>query len=355
VASEELTFRARVRTQVGRLRLELELSAAAGSTTVLVGPNGAGKTTFLRILAGLARAEEAHIELGTQILEDTKSGIRIPAEKRPIALVFQDGRLFPHMTALENVAFGPIARGVPARAAREEAARLLGRLGAAPLASARPGALSGGEIQRVALARALAGSPRMLVLDEPFSAIDASARGELRRLLLEHLALFEGPRLVVTHDPVEAAALADRIAVLEEGRLVQSGTVAEVCARPRSTYVAHLVGLNLYRGVASAGRITTSSGSSLIAAEGQGDVFAVLHPRAVALHRERPSGTPRNVWRGEIESLEPLGDRLRVRVGGALPIVAEITRGAADELALQQRGAVWISFKATEVEVFPAS
>ena len=207
----------------------------------------------------------------------------------------------------------------------------------------------------MALARAMAPDPRLLLLDEPLSALDASTRAQVRRDLVRHLAGFRGTRVLVTHDPLEAAALAGRLLVVEEGRLVQSGTPAEVTARPRSRYVADLVGVNLLRGAASGGLVTLPGGGAVAVADpAEGEVFAVIHPRAVALHRHHPEGMPRNVWRGEAAGLESLGDRARVRVEGPFPLVAEVTTASVAELKLAEGGPVWASVKATEVSVYPA-
>ncbi|HKC91725.1 MAG TPA: ABC transporter ATP-binding protein, partial [Candidatus Limnocylindria bacterium] len=235
------------------------------------------------------------------------------------------------------------------------AASWLERLGIGDCVDARPRTLSGGQAQRVALARALAIEPRLLLLDEPLAALDASARGEVRRDLKRHLASFAGIRIVITHDPLEAVALADRLVIVERGRVVQTGSPADVTQRPRSRYVADLVGVNLLRGTASAGRVLLTGGASLQSAdEADGEVFAVIHPRAVALHRARPEGSPRNVWRGRASTLDFQGDRVRVGVQGEMPIVAEVTPAAVRDLDLAEGGEVWLSVKATEITVYPA-
>jgi molybdate transport system ATP-binding protein len=197
--------------------------------------------------------------------------------------------------------------------------------------------------------------PRLLLLDEPLAALDAATRSEVRRDLRRHLASFDGTRLLVTHDPLEAVALADRLVVLEDGRVTQTGTPSQVSAQPRSRYVAELVGVNLYRGLADGRSIRLANGGTVVAADiHQGEVFAAVHPHAVALHRQPPEGTPRNVWAGTADTLEAIGDRVRVRVTGTVPIIAEITPAAASELRLADGGPVWASVKATEVTVYPA-
>lgn len=346
---------AQVRLRVGDLALDVRLKAAPGQLVVLVGPNGAGKTTLLRALAGLVPVEEGHVSIDGAVLEDTARGIRVPTERRPVGMVFQDYLLFPHLSMIENVAFGLRARGVPRAAARQQAAVWLDRMGLSARAEAKPRSLSGGQAQRVALARALATSPSLLLLDEPLAALDAPARAGVRRDLRRHLATFGGVRLLVTHDPPEAIALADRIMVIEHGSIVQAGDVPDVTARPRSRYVAEFVGVNLFRGTAAGGSIEIDTGGSLTAAGvGSGEVFAVVHPHAVSVHRTEPEGSPRNVWKGFVEGCDFEGDRVRVRVGGAPSIVAEVTPAAASELDLIDGGTVWVSVKATDVVVYPA-
>jgi molybdate transport system ATP-binding protein len=346
---------AQIAVRLGALDLDVTIEAAPGEIVAILGPNGAGKSTFLRAVAGLVPLVRGRVEVDDVVLEDVARGIHIPPERRPIGVVFQDYLLFPHLSALQNVAFGLRARGVAPREANARAGSWLDRLGVGEHAGSRPRALSGGEAQRVALARALAIDPRVLLLDEPLAALDASARGAVRRDLKRHLASFAGIRIVITHDPLEAVALADRLVIVESGRVVQTGSPAEVTQRPRSRYVADLVGVNLLRGTASAGQVALTGGASLQSADGQdGEVFAVIHPRAVALHRARPEGSPRNVWRGRASALDFQGDRVRVGVEGEMPIIAEITPAAVSELDLSEGGEVWVSVKATEITVYPA-
>jgi molybdate transport system ATP-binding protein len=345
---------ARLRVALERFELAVELRAQAGEVLGVVGPNGAGKTTLLRALAGLERLAGGEIALDGATLDAPERGIFVPPERRPVALAFQDLRLFPHLSALDNAAFGRRAAGERRAPARARAREWLDRLGAGELAPVRPAALSGGQAQRVALARALAAEPRLLLLDEPLSAIDVGARGALRRELSRHLAAYEGICLLVTHDPVEAAVLADRLCVLEDGRAVQQGTPDEIAVRPRSRYVADFVGVNLFRGRADGLEVALAGGGRLrVAHPAAGDVIAVVHPRAVSLHAARPEGSPQNVWSGVVESLEPAGDCVRVRVAGEPPIVAEVTPAAIASLSLAAGARVWVSLKATEIAVDP--
>lgn len=344
-----------IQLRLGPLDLDMAFTIAEGEVVALLGPNGSGKTTLLRALAGLVPFRSGHVRLDGRVLEDTTTHAYVPTERRPIGFVFQDYLLFPHLTVLENVAFGLNARRRSGQAAAETAVQWLDRVGLKAYARAKPAELSGGQRQRVALARALAPNPRLLLLDEPLAALDVSTRAEVRRDLKRHLQSFNGIRLVVTHDPLEAVALADRLIVMEHGHLVQTGTAAEVTERPRSRYVADLVGVNLLRGEADHGSVRVAGGPVLAATGAEsGDVFAVVHPRAVAVHRLHPEGSPRNVWPGRATSIELLGNRVRVRIDGEVPLVAEVTPAALRELNLVEGGEVWLSFKATDVGVYPA-
>ncbi len=341
-----------VELRLGTLHLQVKLDVAPGETVALLGPNGAGKTTLLRVLAGLQAFHAGRVTLDGVVLDDGTH--HVPPEARPIGVVFQDYLLFPHLSALENVAFGLRSRGMPRAEARRRAAEWLEQVGLGAHQASRPTALSGGQAQRVALARALATEPRLLLLDEPLAALDASTRRETRRELRRHLTGYDGVRLVVTHDPLEAVALAERLVVIEDGHLVQTGTPAEISRQPRTRYVADLVGVNLLRGRAEGDRVVVGSGAALtVPGAGSGEVFAVVHPRAVALHRRPPEGTPRNVWQGSADGLDLEGERVRVQVGGPIPIVAEITPAAVTDLTLADGGPVWVSVKATEITVYP--
>ncbi|HZR71050.1 MAG TPA: ABC transporter ATP-binding protein [Burkholderiales bacterium] len=350
-----MSVEARLRVRRGELDLDVELAIARGELVALLGPNGAGKTTIVHALAGLVALDAGSLRIDGVTLDDPAAGVFVPPEERPVAVAFQDLLLFPHLSAVANVAFGLRARGV-ARAAADRAAReWLERFGIAALAERKPRELSGGEAQRVALARALALGPALLLLDEPFSALDAEARGRLRRDLRAHLARQPGMRLLVTHDPVEAIALADRLVVLESGRVTHSGTAADIAARPRSPYAAALAGVNLFRGRARDRRVEISGGGTLVVAEPcDGDVLLVVHPRAVALYRDPPAGTPRNCWRATVAGVDPEGERGRVWLAGPPAIVAEVTAEAIADLGIEPGRALWVAVKATEIAAFPA-
>jgi len=348
-------LRAEVGVRLGALDLDVTLDASPEEVVAVVGPNGAGKSTLLRALAGLVRLDRGRVTLGDDVMDDVRAHVHLPPERRPVAVVFQDSVLFPHLSALDNVAYGLRARGARKADARRQAGDWLDRVGLdGGRRAARPSGLSGGQAQRVALARALATEPALLLLDEPLSAVDAIAKGRLRRVLREQLAGSPAVRIVVTHDPVDAMALADRLVVIEDGRVTQHGPIAEVTTRPRSEWVARLVGLNLFRGQAGHDRLLLPDGSALtIATAVRGPAFALVHPRAVTLHRNRPEGSARNVWAGEASVLHHEGDRARVQVDGAPSIVAEVTPAAAAELRLAEGGGIWVSVKATEIDVYP--
>ncbi|MGH8907722.1 MAG: ABC transporter ATP-binding protein [Egibacteraceae bacterium] len=346
-----------MQVELGGFRLDVELAVAAGEMVGVLGPNGAGKTTLLRALAGLVPLAGGRVTLGGEVLEDPAASIRVLPERRSVGVVFQDYRLFPHLSALDNVAFGIRSRGVGRSEARQRAQEWLAGVGLGAQGASRPGELSGGQAQRVALARALATEPALLLLDEPLSALDAIARAGARRELRRVLAGYQGVRLLITHDPLEAMALADRLVILEAGRIAQSGRPREVVARPRSVWAADLVGVNLLRGQARRDRIELAGGGSLeVAGSREGEVFAVVHPRAVVLHSRQPAG-PRNVWRGVVQGLDPagpVGDRVRVQVEGLVPMVAEVTPVTVSRLGLKIGGGVWVSVKAAEITVYPA-
>ncbi|MFD8795966.1 ABC transporter permease [Streptomyces vinaceus] len=327
---------------------ELTLDADPGTTIAVVGENGAGKTTLLRALLGLTPRAHAELRLG-----DTDV-TALPPHKRQVAWVPQDGALFPHLNALANTAYGLRARRVPRAEARREAQLWLDRLGVGHLAAHRPAQLSGGQAQRVALARALAARPRLLLLDEPLAALDQTTRARVRHTLRTHLAGFGGVCLIVTHDPVEAVSLADRVLVLADGRTLQDAPPAEVTRHPRSPWVARMLGRNAWPGTASADGLALASGGRLVTAEALPEgsrALAIIGPEAVSVHRDRPAGSPRNVWQGSVREITAVGSRLRVLVGSAEApdLVAEITPEAAAELGLVDGTKVWTSVKATEV------
>jgi molybdate transport system ATP-binding protein len=343
------------------LSIHVDFEAADGETLALLGPNGSGKSTVVACLAGLLEPDDGWISLDHRTWIDARTGRYTAPEDRSVGVVFQDSLLFPHLSAVENAAFPLRARGVAASEARARSREMLDRLGfPAARADARPRDLSGGEVQRVAIARALIHEPRLLLMDEPTSSLDVRARSELRPLIRETLDGFEGVRILVTHDPVEALTLADRIVVLEEGQITQSGTPEQLRNAPRTPYVADLVGVNLFAGRLEpldpgAGSVVTPAGNVVVPwpddlpREPVDGVLAVLRPADVVLHTSMPEGSARNVVSGRIVDIAIEGERARVRLAGTPPVVAEITLGSVDRLGLREGGTAWASFKAVEV------
>jgi molybdate transport system ATP-binding protein len=351
-----VTLSAQLVVQRGTLELQAELDVKPGELLALLGPNGAGKSTLLRALAGLVPIDSGRIVVDDTVLDEPVANIFVEPEQRPIGFVFQDYLLFEHMTVLENVAFGLRARKTPKAQARQVARDWIERVGLGEYIDQRPGALSGGQGQRAALARALATNPRLLLLDEPLAALDVGTRSSVRRDLRRHLETFDGMRVLVTHDPVDAYALADRVAILDAGRIVQVGTLAEVTAHPRSRYVADLVGVNLVTGIVANGVLSTDAGAQVVIADAlAGTSFAVIRPPSITLVRNPAVGaSARNTWRGTIIDVDRLGDRVRVGIDGQLPLTAEITVAALEALELRPGDEIHASVKATDIEVYPA-
>ena len=294
----------------GSFTLRVAFTAAPGQVLGVLGPNGAGKSTLLHALAGLTPVARGRIELAGQVIDDASAGTFVEAAGRPVGFVFQDYRLFPHLTVAQNVAFGPRARGAGRQQARSVAGHWLGRLGLDALADRKPGQLSGGQAQRVALARALAGEPALLLLDEPLSALDAGTRLDVQAELRRHLADFPGPCLLVTHDPLEALVLADQLLVLEDGRIVQEGPPAQVARQPATQYVARLVGLNLYEGVADDSGVSLSGGGRLGGGSARRAWPRPARRRAGRRAARRDRGEQRGAARGRLRhGLAGQGDR----------------------------------------------
>ncbi|MBX5469072.1 MAG: ABC transporter ATP-binding protein [Thermoleophilaceae bacterium] len=352
----------RVRRRLSRLELDLALEVGSGALA-LAGASGAGKTTTLRIAAGLERPDSGTVRCQGEVWFDSRSGIEVPPERRRVGYVFQDYALFPHLSALGNVAYGLAARP---RADRERRARaLLERFGIAHLARARPAELSGGERQRVALARALAPEPRALLLDEPLSALDPATRGAAARELRELLETASVPALVVTHDFLEAAALARRVAVIERGRLVQEGAPGELVAAPATAFVADFAGANLLHGRATPpparGELTRVAldGGGLVAStdEASGRVGVAVFPWDVTVERpDAPAaGSQVNRLTGRVTTLTVLGNRARVSVATPQPVTAEVTTASVERLGLREGAAAAVAWKATATRLVPGA
>jgi molybdate transport system ATP-binding protein len=346
---------AAIEVHVADFQLDIALDVGDGEVVALLGPNGAGKTTALRVIAGLQPLDNGRIELDGTVLDDPAADVFVPTAERPIGVVFQDYLLFPRLSALDNVAFGLRARGHDKASARNRAREWLERFALAQHANAKPRTLSGGQAQRVALARALATDPRLLLLDEPLAALDAGTRLQVRTELRRHLATFRGARLLVTHDPVDALVLADRLVIVEKGHVTQAGTPAAVTARPASRYVAQLVGINLLHGTATGEHtLRLDSGAELTVADPLPgpDIALAIRPQAIALHRHQPDGSPRNTWAATITDLEADHDRVRVTLTGPVVATAEVTPAAVAELDLAPGMSIWATVKAVDLTAY---
>ncbi|HET6835268.1 MAG TPA: ABC transporter ATP-binding protein [Acidimicrobiales bacterium] len=346
---------AAIEVHLGAFRLDIDVDVDDGEVVALLGPNGAGKTTALRVIAGLQPLDNGRIELDGSVLDDPAADVFVPTAERPIGVVFQDYLLFPRLSALDNVAFGLRARGHGKASARNRARDWLERFALAEHAYAKPRTLSGGQAQRVALARALATDPRLLLLDEPLAALDAGTRLQVRTELRRHLATFHGARLLVTHDPVDALVLADRLVIVEQGHITQTGTPAAVTARPASRYIAQLVGINLLHGTATGEHtVRLDTGAELTVADPLPglDIALAIRPQAIALHRQTPDGSPRNAWAATVTDLEADRDRVRVSLAGPVPATAEITPAAVADLDLAPGISVWATVKAVDLTAY---
>jgi molybdate transport system ATP-binding protein len=344
---------AEIGLRLGSFALDVNITAAGGSVVALLGPNGAGKTTILRCLAGLTAIDTGHIRVGDRTLDDPERRILVPPEQRRVSFVHQDLLLFPHLSVLDNIAFGPRSTGASKAAAAARARRQLDAVGLGEYAAAKPRELSGGQAQRVALARALVAEPDLLLLDEPLAALDVTTRTTTRRDLRRHLDAYEGIALVISHDPLDALMLAHDVFVLEGGTVTQSGEIAEITVRPRTQYVADLVGLNLLRGQGEGTAVRVGDTLVEVADPVRGDTFVTIAPSAITIHTRRPEASARNTWTGTITAIDLLGERVRVALDGPRPLVAEITPAGLAALGLQPGDQVWTTMKATEIGTHP--
>lgn len=349
--------------RLGRVRdgftLDAAFQAPTGATTVLVGESGAGKTTVLKLLAGLERLDQGTVRLDEDLYADAAAGLHVPPWRRDIGYVAQDYALFPHLSVYENVAFGLRASGMAGRRIRALAEDALERVGVPRLSRRMPGQLSGGQQQRAALARALVLSPRLLLLDEPLSALDVQTRRAMRVELRDLLRQLSCSTIYVTHSSLEAVVFGDQIVVLDGGRVAQAGTRDDLLRHPRSPFVAELVGTNLFVGRPSGDApsdfpiVRTAEGPVVLDDSSPGTaVYLAVNPREITLSRTPPEGSAQNVFEGhvlEIVPEAPEGERIRVVLATRPTLVAEITREGLAALALKERVRVYAAFKATGV------
>ena len=345
--------------------LDVAFGVAAGEVLAVLGPNGAGKSTTASVISGLLRGDRAVVRVGHRTLTDTDRGVFIPVPDRRVGVLLQDPMLFPHMSVIGNVRFAAgRGRGGRNTQAGERARGWLERVGAGELAGRKPGELSGGQAQRVALARALAAAPSVLLLDEPLAGLDVAAaaaiRGELRNVLTED----ERAVLLITHDLLDVFGLADRIMVLEEGRIADIGPVTDVLAAPRSRFGARIAGVNVVRGVIESPAVLRSArhawhGVPAASLPPGSDAVAVFSPAAVAIFRDEPNGSPRNSVNVRITSLELAGGVVRVRAaeltGGLPALAADVTPEAVADIGLSVGDRVWFTVKTQEVGLHAAT
>jgi len=345
-----MSVTARIVTSVGDFHLDAQLACAPGETVALLGPNGAGKSMIVKAIAGLQPIERGCIRIDSTPVDEPASTTFIPPEHRRVGVVFQDYLLFPHMSVRQNIEFGP--RNLKVTGTTQP---WIERLDLTELLERKPAQLSGGQSQRVAIARALATNPRALLLDEPLAALDAATKQGVRGQLRHFLTDFEHGTILVTHDPLDALVLADRIVVVEDGRVTQQGPTAEVASQPRTDYLAKILGVNLLRGDVHEGVMTADGGGSLVVSTDlEGPAVVVIRPQAITLHAKKPEGSARNVWESTVLGIETHHDQVRVALSGPPELTAAVTHAAVADLKLVPGQRVWMSLKATDTDVHPA-
>lgn len=348
----------RVAATVLARRFDVTVDLPAGCVTAVVGPNGAGKSTVVQLISGQLLPDSGTVEIDGRVVAQEGSGL--PAHRRTIALLHQRPLLFPHLDVLDNVAFGVRARGASARTARQRAHAELEAVGAADFAARRTSALSGGEAQRVALARALATDPTVVLLDEPFASLDVATAASMRQLLSARLPRSGATVVLVTHDPLDVWALADRLIALEEGRMTAAGEVADLLGRPRTGFLADLSGTNLIQGQADEDGLlagpdhVTGLWDETRPSESGHRTLATFAPASVALFRTTPEGSPRNTWPVTVTGLSARGATVRVRLElrDGQSFAADLTAQGAAALGVQSGESLVAQVKATQVTLF---
>lgn len=359
-----VSLAADVEVRLAEFHEDVHLDVADGEVVAVLGPNGAGKTTLLRALAGVLPLTGGRIVLDGRVLDDPTRGVLVPPEERSCGLVFQEHLLFPHLDALANVAFGPRRRGASRSAAAALSQDWLDRLGVGDVARHRVRSLSGGQSQRVALARALVTEPRLLLLDEPMAALDVTQRAVVRQLLRDHVVGSGTSCVLVTHDPLDASALADTLVLVDEGRVVQHGTSADVTRRPASTWVARMMGVNLLRGQVRDGRFDLGAGIILpLAGTPAGERSAVLAPRDVVVTPYGSGEPPVAVgasgevvrWSTRIVTLQPTGDRVVLGLDYPTGLAADVPVHSPDGGRWSEGMNVWAAVDPSDVQLFDPS
>ncbi len=357
-------LRAELSRATGDIELAVRFEVAPGRCLALAGPSGAGKTTILRCLAGTLRPDAGRVVNGDEVWIDTERGIFLAPEERRCGYVFQDYALFPHLSAWRNVAYG--MRAIPRRERRAAARALLERFGLGERADAHPATLSGGERQRVAVARALALEPRVLLLDEPLSALDARSRSAATRELLQVLKGLEVPVVLVTHDFNEAALLGDEVGVIDHGRIVQQGTPSALASAPASAFVADFTGAVVLTGTARpSGELTEvaldGGGVASSTDPASGRVALSVYPWEITIAPGSGDSdeSAQNRLRVRVVSITAIGNRVRLSLSAAggtdagQALVAEVTGKAAEDLHLEVGREVTASWKATATRLVP--
>ena len=345
-----MSVKALIGVTTGDFSIEAKLECNASETVALLGPNGSGKTTLLRAIAGLQPLTSGFVQIDGEPVDDPARNFFEPPERRRIAMVFQDHVLFPHLTVRKNIAFGAKNFRMPPRAVDHwlEVFDLMS------LADRKPRELSGGQAQRVALARALITEPRSLLLDEPLSALDVTQKKLVRSELSGYLRTFTRGTILVTHDPLDAFVLADRVVVLEEGAITHSGPIHVVASNPQTLYARTMLDTNVLRGQAQDSVIQCDGGGELFTTyPGCGPVVAVIRPQAVSLHRTQPEGSPRNVWRTKVQQCIAQPDHMRVLLQGPPAITAAVTHDSAVDLQLDADVEIFATLKAVDIDVHP--